>query len=95
MVDALRFADAAQRLAASLRARELSVPAFRSPPTRGDAVRTVRKYPGGWVVAVVLRDRPDDDVLRDMAQGALHANGRPIDDPLLTELLEAVTPAVS
>ena len=52
----MRFADAAKRLGAATRAAGLTVPAFRCPPRVPGARRTVRRYPGGAVVSVVLRD---------------------------------------
>ena len=48
------FAHAARRLGAAARAAGLTVPAFRSPPRRSGAPRTIRRLPGGPVVAVVL-----------------------------------------
>jgi hypothetical protein len=38
------------------------------------AVRTIRRMPGGVVVAVQLRDRPFDRVAADMVEGVLVAN---------------------
>ena len=69
------FAQTARALAAGTRAAGLSVPAFRTPPKRPDAVRTIRKLPGGTVVAVRVRDRPCDDVVGDMVEGVVQANG--------------------
>jgi hypothetical protein len=71
---ALRFADAAKRLGAATRAASLVVPAFRCPPRVAGAVRTVRRYPGGAVVSVVIRDRPWDEVASDMVEGVLVVN---------------------
>ena len=74
------------------------MPVFRSPPRRSGAPRTIRRLPGGPVVAVVLRDRAFEDVLTDMIEGIVIANG--LRDPAATRvrraLLEAVTgPGVS
>ena len=70
----VRFAHAARRLGAAARAAGLTVPAFRSPPRRPGAPRTIRRLPGGPVVAVVLRDRAFADVLADMVEGIVIAN---------------------
>jgi hypothetical protein len=71
----VRFAHAARRLGAAARAAGLTVPAFRSPPRRPGAPRTIRRLPGGPVVAVALRDRAFADVLADMVEGVVIANG--------------------
>jgi hypothetical protein len=70
----LRFADVARRLGAAARAAGLVVPAFRCPPRVPGAARTVRRYPGGAVVSVVLRDRPFDRAAADMVEGVLVVN---------------------
>jgi len=74
-VPAVRFADVARRLGAAARAAGLVVPAFRTPPRRPGAPRTIRRLPGGPVVAVVVRGRTADAVLADMVDGVLAANG--------------------
>jgi len=94
----VRFAHAARHLGAAARAAGLTVPAFRSPPRRPGAPRTIRRLPGGPVVAVVLRDRVFAEVLADMVEGIVIANrlegaaaGR-----IRTSLLDAVAaPGVS
>ncbi len=73
-VPALRFADAAKRLGAATRAAALVVPAFRCPPRTPGVRRTVRRYPGGAVVSVVLRDRPWDEIAGDMVEGVIVVN---------------------
>ena len=70
----LRFAAAARRLGSAARAAGLAVPAFRSPPRHGAAVRTIRRFAGGAVVAVQTRARPFDRVAADMVEGILAAN---------------------
>jgi hypothetical protein len=50
------------------------VPAFRSPPRHPLAVRTIRRLPGGSVVAVRLHHRVFADVVTDMIEGVLAAN---------------------
>ena|SRR5581483_697795 len=71
---ALRFADTARRLGAAARAVGLAVPAFRCPPRVPGAPRTVRRYPGGCVVSVVLKGRPFADVAADMVEGVIVVN---------------------
>lgn len=68
------FAAVARRLADASRAAGLAVAAFRSPPRIPGAVRTLRRYPGGTVVSVRLRDRPFDAVIADMVEGVVVAN---------------------
>ena len=70
----LRFASAARRLGAAARAAGLVVPAFRCPPRVAGVPRTIRRYPGGAVVSVQLRDRPFPDVASDMVEGVLVVN---------------------
>ena len=71
---ALLFSQAARCLGAATRAAGLTVPAFRCPPRVAGALRTIRRYPGGAVVAVCLRDRPFADVASDMVEGVLAVN---------------------
>jgi len=70
----LRFADTAKRLGAAARAAGLVVPAFRCPPRVPGASRTVRRFPGGSVVSVLLKDRTFGDVATDMVEGVLVVN---------------------
>jgi hypothetical protein len=86
---ALRFAEAARRLGAAAHAAGLAVPAFRCPPRLAGAQRTIRRYPGGTVVSVRLRDRPFEAALDDMVEGVLVANRvEPGDAVRLREVLE-------
>ena len=71
----IRFADIARRLGAATRAAGLVVPAFRTPPRRPGAPRTIRRLPGGPVIAVRLRSRPTAEVVADMIEGVIVANG--------------------
>jgi hypothetical protein len=71
----LRFADAARRLSDAARARGLVAPTFRSPPSSSQVDRSVRRRPGGVVVAVRVRGRPFAAVLADMIEGIVVANG--------------------
>ncbi len=70
----VRFAHVVRRLAAAARAAGLVAPAFRSPPRLPGAVRTLRRMPGGIVVAVSVRGRPFADVVADMVEGMVVAN---------------------
>jgi hypothetical protein len=71
---AVRFADVARRLGAAAHANGLAVPAFRCPPRTAGVMRTLRRYPGGTVVSVRLRDRPFAAVVTDMVDGVVAAN---------------------
>jgi hypothetical protein len=71
---ALLFSQAARRLGAAARAAGLAVPAFRCPPRLAGAARTIRRYPGGAVIAVRLKGRPLADVTADMVEGVLVVN---------------------
>jgi hypothetical protein len=68
------FAQTARALAAGVRAAGLVVPAFRTPPKRADATRTIRRMPGGVVVSVRVSGRPRAEVVADMVEGVLLAN---------------------
>ncbi len=86
---ALRFAEAARRLGAAAHAAGLAVPTFRCPPKIAGERRTIRRYPGGTVVSVRLRDRPFEAALDDMVEGVLVANRvEPSDAVRLREALE-------
>ena len=61
-------------MGAAARAAGLDVPAFRCPPRVAGARRTLRRYPGGAVVAVQLKGRPFADVTADMVDGVLVVN---------------------
>jgi hypothetical protein len=70
----IRFAELARRIGAAARAAGLVVPAFRTPPRRSGVPRTIRRLPGGPVVAVRSRQRPTADVVADMVDGVIAAN---------------------
>ena len=53
----------------------LVVPGFRSPPRLPDADRTIRRSAGEPIVAVRVRGRPFADVVADVVEGVLVANG--------------------
>jgi hypothetical protein len=88
----IRFAELARRIGAAARAAGLVAPAFRTPPRRSGARRTIRRLPGGPVVAVRLRARPTAEVVADMVEGVLVANGLSGDAAgrVRTSLLESV-----
>jgi hypothetical protein len=71
---AVRFARAAHTLAQAARTQGLRVPGFRSPPRLVGVQRSIRRWPGGATVAVVVRDRPWPAVLADLVEGVVAAN---------------------
>ncbi|HEX5587188.1 MAG TPA: hypothetical protein VFZ17_07775 [Acidimicrobiia bacterium] len=73
-IPTIRFAEVARRLGAAAHAHGLAVPAFRCPPRTAGVARTIRRYPGGTVVSVRLRDREFAAVVDDMVEGVLVAN---------------------
>lgn len=89
------FAHAARTLAQEARHRGLLAPSFRCPPRLVGADRTLRRRPGGAVVAVRLRGRPWPAVLADMIEGVIAANGLapPLATRVRTDLWETVTGA--
>ena len=73
---AVRFTALARLLAGEARRYGLMAPGFRSPPRLPGARRTIRRYPdGAAVVAVSWRGRPVDEVVNDMVEGVVVANG--------------------
>jgi hypothetical protein len=73
---ALEFARVARALGAECHRLGIPVPAFRSPP-KADAPRSIRRCPGGVVVAVRLRGRDAHDWTADMIDGCVAAAGQP------------------
>ena len=71
----VRFARAVQALAQAARALGLMVPGFRSPPRLVGVQRSIKRWPGGATVAVVVRDRPWPAVQADLVEGIVAANG--------------------
>lgn len=67
------FADVARRLGAACHELSMPVPAFRSPPRKPDCTRTLRRYQGGAVVSVRLRERTQAEWTRDMIDGCIAA----------------------
>jgi hypothetical protein len=71
----LRFARAVQALSVNARARGLLVPGFRSPPRLRGVQRSIKRWPSGATVAVVVRGRPWAAVQADLVEGVVAANG--------------------
>lgn len=70
----IRFTRVARLLGEAASAAGLVVPAFRSPPRQPDVERTIRRLPGGPVVAVRIEGRPFEAVVRDLVDGIVAAN---------------------
>lgn len=68
------FAATARTLGDVARSVGLTVPAFRSPPRIEGVTRSIRRYPGGTVVSVRLRNRPLEAVTADMVEGVIVTN---------------------
>jgi len=73
---ALRFAETARLLAAEARRHNLKVPGFRSPPRLPGVDRSIRWAPAGTcIVSVRVRERDVDEVIGDLIEGVIVANG--------------------
>lgn len=70
----LRFARAVQAVTTTARGLGLVVPGFRSPPRLIGVHRSIKRWPGGATVAVVVRDRPWAAVQSDLVEGVIAAN---------------------
>lgn len=70
----LRFARAVQAVTTTARELGLVVPGFRSPPRLVGVHRSIKRWPGGAMVAVVVRDRPWAAVQADLVEGVIAAN---------------------
>jgi len=92
--DTLSFSSAVRAVADEARRMGLRVPAFRSPPGLAGVDRTIRRRRGALVVAVRIRDRAFADVVADVIEGVLVANGVPRDQDrrVRRRLLSAVEP---
>jgi hypothetical protein len=73
--DSLRFTVMARAVAAESRRLGLRVPSFRSPPRLDGAARTIRRRADEATIAVVIRGRPVADVVADLIEGVVVANG--------------------
>lgn len=72
----IRFAGAVKSLSDVARRQGLAVPAFRSPPRMAGCERTIRWRPdGGATIAVRVKGRLWVQVLADMIDGVVAANG--------------------
>ena len=70
-----RFWELARAVVGEARRHGLAVPGFRSPPRLPGVVRTVRRTPGGGMVAVAWRGRSPAEVVADMVDGVVLVNG--------------------
>ena len=73
-ITSLDFGSAARSLGRAARLRNLVVPVFASPPSRGDLDRSIRRRNGSPIVSVRLKGRPRGAVLADMIEGIVVAN---------------------
>jgi hypothetical protein len=72
----LLFSTSARLLATEAERRGLVAPGFRCPPRGDGVVRAIRRLPdGGAVVAVRVRGRDHSEVVADMVEGVVVANG--------------------
>jgi hypothetical protein len=70
------FSALARARAGEARRHGLAVPAFSCPPRLPGANRTIRLMQGGGImVSVRTKDRRLDQVIDDMVEGVLRANG--------------------
>ncbi|MET0729531.1 MAG: hypothetical protein ABWZ76_14660 [Acidimicrobiales bacterium] len=88
----LNFARTVQSLGAVARSLGLVVPGFRSPPRLVGVQRSIKRWPGGSTVAVVVRGRPWAAVQSDLIEGVIAANAlsSPAADRARAVLWEAI-----
>jgi len=86
------FSHAARLLAREARRMGLVAPSYRCPPRVVGVQRTMRRHPGGAVVAVQVRGRPWAAVVSDMIEGVVVVNRLvpPAADRARTELWQAI-----
>lgn len=91
------FVNAANLLGAVAGRFGLIAPGFRTPPRIVGVQRTVRRRPGGGVVAVAVKNRPVAAVLADMIDGVIVVNviAAPESDTVRAALWSAVTPLLT
>ena len=91
------FVNAANLLIAVADRFGLVAPGFRTPPRIVGVQRTVRRRPGGGVVAVAVKNRPVAAVLADMIDGVIVVNdiAPPESDTVRAALWSAVTPLLA
>jgi hypothetical protein len=89
--ETISFSAAVRAIGQEARRMGLVVPGFRSPPRLPGANRTIRRSEGQPIIAVRLRGRPLGDVVADVVEGVMVANGVPLGDlGSRRRLLEAV-----
>ena len=93
----VQFAHAARTLTREARRRGLVGPSFRSPPRLDGVDRSLRRRPGGGVVAVRFGGRPWAAVLADMIEGVIVINDLqpPEATRLRTDLWELLAPSAA
>lgn len=80
VIDASSFAAAARALNAAAAARGLATCSWRSPPRDERVQRAIRRRAAApHTVIVRIADRPDADIIADMAAGLAHVNGADLD----------------
>lgn len=91
------FVEAAQLLGAVAGRYGLVAPGFRSPPRVVGVQRTIRRRPGGGVVAVAIKGRPLAAVLADMIDGVVVLNNltHPESDTVRAALWAEVSPLLN
>src|SRR5579872_3534540 len=75
--DTVSFSAAVRTIAAEARRLGLTVPGFRSPPKVAGVDRTIRWSRGQPIVSIRVAGRPVGDVVADVVEGVLVANGVP------------------
>lgn len=72
----LLFSTLARSLGVEVRRHGLVLPSFSTPPRVAGARRTIRRLPGGgFMVSVSVRGRGAEEVLADLVEGVIVANG--------------------
>jgi len=91
------FVEAANLLGVVATRFGLIAPGFRTPPRIVGVQRTVRRRPGGGLVAVAVKQRPMAAVLADMIDGVIVVNelAPPESDTVRAALWSAVTPLLT
>lgn len=91
------FVNAANLLGAVAGRFGLIAPGFRTPPRIVGVQRTVRRRPGGGLVAVAVKARPTAAVLSDMIEGVIVVNNLlpPESDTVRAALWSAVAPLIA
>lgn len=90
---ATEFAQIARAVSSACGRLQLKAPGYRTPPRTLGRDRTIRRLPGGVIVAVRCTGRSVTEVAGDLIEGTLVAN-ECIDDDARAELWVAVLEAV-